>query len=199
MEPRLESCRPFAGTGLACVRGGRPVFRGLDFAVAPGEALVLLGPNGGGKSSLLRIMAGLLTPAAGTLTWDGKPLDSTHGGRIGWVGHLDAVKPALTVAEHLDRHGPAGAHSSAVDPFGLEPLWDLPARFLSAGQKRRLALGRLARRATPLWLLDEPTVGLDAASVAAFALFARSHLDEGGAIVAATHLDLGLPARELSL
>jgi len=189
----------FAGAGLACVRGDRLVFRGLGFTLAPGDALVLGGPNGSGKSSLLRLMAGLLVPTAGALTWDGVPVDAdreAQRARIGYLGHLDALKPALTVREtltlHARLHGGRADVAAALAALGVTALIDRPCRFLSAGQRRRVALARLLVAPAPLWLLDEPTVGLDEAGLAAFRAAAAAHRRAGGAIVAATHAALGL-------
>lgn len=190
----------FQGRGLRCIRGGRTVFAELDFAVAGGEALVLRGPNGSGKSSLLRLMAGLLPPAAGALSWDGEDIGDdreTHGARLHYVGHLDAVKPALTVAENLAvwvelRAGGTGAVASALARFGLDRLAETPARLLSAGQRRRLALARIAATPAPLWLLDEPTVALDTDAVAALEETVSQHCAGGGLAVVSTHVDLGL-------
>ena len=183
--------------GLAAFRGERLVFRDLDFAVPAGGALLLTGPNGSGKSTLLRLLAGLLRPAAGTLTWDGADALAdlpTHARRVAYVGHLDAVKPGLTTAENLQLAAriSGGAVRAALCAVGLEDLADLPARMLSAGQKRRLALARLALSQAPLWLLDEPTLGLDATSVERFAAMLATHRGGGGLVVAATHLPLPL-------
>jgi heme exporter protein A len=185
-------------TGLAALRGERLVFRDLDFAVAAGGALLLTGPNGSGKSTLLRLLAGLLRPAAGRLTWDGVDALSdlpAHAMRVAYVGHQDAVKPGLTAAENL--HFAArlsGADvGEALVTVGLEELADLPARMLSAGQKRRLALARLVLSRAPLWLLDEPTLGLDTASVERLGGMLGVHRARGGLLVAATHLALPLP------
>lgn len=191
--------------GLAAFRGERLVFRDLDFSVAAGGALLLTGPNGSGKSTLLRLLAGLLRPAAGTLTWDGDDAladPSAHARRVAYVGHQDAVKPGLTVAENL--HFAArltGARvADALAAVGLEELAELPARMLSAGQKRRLALARLALSHAALWLLDEPTLGLDAASVERFGGMLADHRAHGGLLVAATHLPLPISdAVELQL
>ncbi len=192
----------FAGVELTCVRGERKVFARLNFAFAEGEALVLRGPNGSGKSSLLRLMAGLLKPAAGTITWDGEPVGhdpEAHHRRLHYVGHLDSLKPALTVAENLAFW--AGLADGRVDPgnvkaalarFGLDHLSDVPARLLSAGQRRRLALARALATPAPLWLLDEPTVALDAESVAALERALGEHRAGGGMVVAATHAKLNL-------
>jgi heme exporter protein A len=196
----------FAGSGLACWRGERLVFRGLSFALGPGGALLLGGPNGSGKSSLLRMMAGLLPPLTGTLLWDGVPVaeDRTaHNARLHFIGHQDAVKPVLTTRETIDfwgglHGGNTGMH--ALERFGLAALADTPCRYLSAGQKKRLSLARLLASPAPLWLLDEPTTGLDAASVEALEAAMREHRAAGGIVVAATHIALDLAgAASLSL
>lgn len=188
---------------LAAFRGERLVFSGLSFAVPAGGALVLAGPNGSGKSTLLRVLAGLGRLEAGRLLWDEVDAlaDLTeHAERVAFVGHLDAVKPGLTVAENLafqaafvaSGSGPATTVETALSALGLTDLADLPARMLSAGQKRRLALSRLAFTRAPLWLLDEPTLGLDTAAIARFGVLLRAHRDRGGVIVAATHIPLPL-------
>ncbi len=184
--------------GLAAFRGERLVFRDLDFAVAAGGALLLTGPNGAGKSTLLRLLAGLLRPAAGRLTWNGEDALSdlpAHAGRVAYVGHQDAVKPGLTAAENL--HFAArlsGANvGEALAAVGLQELAELPARMLSAGQRRRLALARLALSHASLWLLDEPTLGLDTASVERLGGMLGAHRARGGLLVAATHLALPVP------
>ena len=187
--------------GLAAFRGERLVFRDLDFAVPAGGALVLAGPNGSGKSTLLRLLAGLGRPAAGRLLWDGRDALADlpgHAERVAYVGHLDAVKPGLTVGENLaffDRlvgSRDADRVIAALSDLGLADLADLPARMLSAGQKRRLALSRLALASAPLWLLDEPTLGLDTAAIARFGLLLATHRDRGGIVIAATHVPLPL-------
>jgi heme exporter protein A len=178
---------------LAVFRGERLVFRDLSFELPPGGALLLRGPNGAGKSSLLRALAGLTPLAAGTLRWENENAVEdlpTHAARIAWLGHLDAVKFALTAGEHV----PDPAALAAV---GLAGYRDLPAKFLSAGQKRRLALARIIASKAPLWLLDEPTNGLDTASIAMLApVFAR-HREAGGSIIASTHTPLDLPEAEV--
>jgi heme exporter protein A len=191
--------------GLAAFRGERLVLRDIDFALPFGSALLLSGPNGSGKSTLLRLIAGLLRPAAGKLTWNGADALAdlpAHARRVAYVGHLDAVKPGLTVAENLRfaaRVG-GGVVPEALAVVGLVDLADLPARLLSAGQRRRLALARLALSRAPLWLLDEPTLGLDAPSVDRLAGLLSAHRREGGMIVAATHLPLPITdAVELAL
>ena len=181
--------------GLAAFRGERLVFAGLSFAVASGGALLLTGPNGSGKSTLLRVLAGLGRAEAGRLLWDGADTLadlSTHAARVRSLGHQDAVKPGLTVAENLRFWGKADAVAQALEAVDLLRLADLPARMLSAGQKRRLAIARLAIGQAALWLLDEPTLGLDVASVARFGELLAAHRARGGIVVAATHLPLPL-------
>ncbi len=176
------------------------VFSGLDFAVNAGEALVLTGPNGSGKSSLLRIMAGLLAPVEGAVEWQGADISAdreAHAARLQYLGHLDAVKLALTAAENLRFWAALGPGSGSIAPalalFGIAPLADLPARFLSAGQRRRLALARIAMSEAPLWLLDEPTLALDAEGAAAVHAAIRKHCRTGGSCVVSTNTALDLP------
>jgi len=194
----------FEGRSLHCRRGGRDVFAALDFALPPGGALLLTGPNGSGKSSLLRLMAGLLKPAGGELLWDGRAIAEApedHAGRLHYLGHLDAVKPVLSVAENLQfwaaLRGTKGSFDAALARFALTDLAALPGRLLSAGQRRRLALARLVAAPAELWLLDEPSVGLDHASVVRLAAAIAEHRAGGGRVVVATHtaLDLGAPIR----
>jgi heme exporter protein A len=203
---------------LACLRGERVVFAGVSFAVPAGGALLLTGPNGAGKSSLLRVLAGLLPAAEGRLLWDGADAlaeRAAHARRLRYLSHADALKPALTARENLRFYarlwgggngGGGDAEAAALEALGLAALADLPARVLSAGQRRRLALARLALSdgaappAAPLWLLDEPSVGLDAAAVGRLGALLARHRAAGGMVVAATHLPLPLPdAAELRL
>ncbi len=184
----------FGAENLTCVRGERMVFRALSFRVEAGGALVLRGPNGTGKSSLLRLCAGFIAPAEGQLTWDGVAVDDDeHRARLAYVGHLDAVKPALSLRENVAfwaaLHG--GAVDAALDRFGLAALADVPGRYLSAGQKRRANLARLLVSPATLWLLDEPTTALDAAAVTLLAGVVAEHRARGGMVMAATHTDLG--------
>lgn len=184
---------------LACVRGGREVFRDLSFDLGSGEMMTLTGPNGSGKSSLLRQIAGLLDLSAGTLSLSGCADDQAIATQALYAGHLDAVKAPLTVRENLDfwadfYGSPAALVESALDGFELGSLATLPADVLSAGQKKRLGLARLLLTERPLWLLDEPTVSLDKASIGLLGSFMRAHLAKGGLILGATHVDLGIEA-----
>lgn len=184
-------------TDLACERGGRRVFEAVSFRLAPGGALVVTGPNGAGKSSLLRLLAGLVRPAAGTLVLEGAEEGARVAEAAHYFGHLDALKPSLSVAENLAFwrafFGPTGAGiDDALDTVGLGHIADLPAAYLSAGQRRRLALSRLLVSKRPIWLMDEPTSALDAASEARLVELMAAHRRDGGMIVAATHQPLGL-------
>ncbi len=193
------------GSGLAAeavsaFRGERLVLRGVDLRVERGGALLLLGENGSGKSTLLRVLAGLKRPDAGRVTWDGTDIDDDPA-PVAYLGHLDAIKLGLTVAENLRIAATGRPLEPALEAMDLGRLRDLPARMLSAGQRRRLALARLALApAAGLWLLDEPTLGLDAASVERLGAMLARHREDGGVVVAATHLPLPLPdAAELRL
>ncbi len=173
---------------LAVFRGERLVFRNIGFSLGPGRAILVRGPNGAGKSTLLRALAGLTPLAAGRLTWNGEDaLEDlpSHAARIAWLGHLDAVKLALTAAEHVSA-------PDALAALGLASFADLPAKFLSAGQKRRLALARVTASGAPLWLLDEPTNGLDTVSIAMLEAVLARHLAGGGMVIASTHTPLDL-------
>ncbi len=183
---------------LACTRAGRRVFAGVCFVVRAGEAALLTGPNGAGKSSLLRVLAGLIPPERGAARLGAVSLAADREGfqeRVAYAGHLDAVKPQLSVTANLalwaQLYGGGGV-AAALETFGLDRIADLPAAYCSAGQKRRLGLARLLVAERALWLLDEPTVSLDAASVAVFADVVRGHLARGGLAIAATHAPLGL-------
>jgi heme exporter protein A len=184
---------------LAIERGGRRLFSGLSFEVASGSALIVTGPNGAGKSSLLRALSGFLPVEAGGFALDGGDPERTVGEQAHYLGHTDALKSALTANENLAfLTGALGgepsreANRAALARVGLAHVIDFPARALSAGQKRRVALARLLVADRPLWLLDEPTAALDAAAQAAFAAIMQSYLDRGGIVVAATHAPLGL-------
>ena len=189
---------------LSCQRGGRSVFEGLGFSVTAGEALLVIGRNGAGKSSLLRMIAGLLRIAGGTLSLTGGDPERSIGEQAHYLGHSDALKPALTVEENLAFWtawlGGAGEPHEALTAVALESLAELPAAYLSAGQRRRLSIARLVAVKRPLWLLDEPTSALDTASQGVLLDLMRAHIAGGGMIVAATHLPLGIGgARELTL
>jgi heme exporter protein A len=186
---------------LACRRGGRDVFAGIDFSLAAGQAVAVTGRNGAGKSSLLRIVAGLLRPAGGRLWLEGGDPELTIAEQAHYLGHQDAVKPSLTVTENL--HFWAGFFGGgtikmqeALESVGLGGIATLPAAYLSAGQRRRLSIARLLAVKRPIWLLDEPTSTLDAAGRDRLAALMQSHLAAGGLILAATHGALGLSAAE---
>lgn len=181
--------------GLACARGGVPLLEGVSFALSPGQALVLRGPNGCGKTTLLRCIAGLQPITEGRISCDPEA--------IAYAAHADGIKATLSVAENLsfwaDIYG-TGQIDAALDQMNLRALGNRAAQNLSAGQKRRLGLARLLVTGRMIWVLDEPTVSLDAASVALFADVVRAHLAAGGMALIATHIDLGLPeARQLEL
>jgi len=190
---------------LTCNRGGRDVFTGLSFSVSGGEALVVTGRNGAGKSSLLRMIAGLVHVAAGRLALAGGEDDASIAEQSHYLGHHDAMKPSLSVSENLQFWAEflgsgRQAVPSALEAVGLAPLASLPAAYLSAGQRRRLSIARLVAVTRPLWLLDEPTSALDVASQTRLAELMRSHLAGGGMIVAAAHGPIGLDnAREMKI
>jgi heme exporter protein A len=201
----MPSPQRLVGERLICERGGREVFRDVSFSLDAGRALALVGPNGAGKSSLLRLTAGLVRPAGGTLVLEGFDSELTVGEQAHYLGHLDALKPALTVAENLDfwiralGGGPGLGCGAALERVGLTRLVDLPAQYLSAGQRRRLALARLLVVHRPLWLLDEPTTALDIASQGRLFELIAAHLAEGGLVMAATHQPLAVATDELKL
>lgn len=177
---------------LAVARGGMRAVEGVSFTLDPGQALILRGPNGIGKTTLLRTVAGLQPPTAGRIETDPEA--------IAYAAHADGLKAALTVTENLrfwaDVFG-TGEIAPAIAAMNLELLTDRFAHNLSAGQKRRLGLARLLVTGRPVWVLDEPTVSLDTASVALFASAVRAHLAAGGAALMATHIDLGIPEAEV--
>jgi heme exporter protein A len=192
-----------SATGLACLRGASEVFREVTFSVASGEALLVTGPNGAGKTSLLRTIAGLLRLSAGTLQLAGGDPEASIGEQAHFLGHLDVLKTSPSVSENLafwTRYLGGGEPRPALERVGLGRLGDVPAGYLSAGQRRRLSLARLVAIARPIWLLDEPTAGLDAAAKAMLLDLAHRHLASGGMIVAATHGPFGLvDAQEITL
>jgi heme exporter protein A len=182
------------------VRGGRLVFADLAFALGPGEALVLRGPNGTGKSTLLRLLAGFLAPSAGRAAWNGQPValaSPDHHRRLHFVGHADPVKAPLSVAENVAfaaaLAGGEADSAKGLEAFGLAELASTPGRFLSSGQRRRTTLARLLATPRPLWLLDEPGVGLDAAHRGRLEEAIAAHRKSGGMCIVATHGDVALP------
>jgi heme exporter protein A len=191
---------------LACTRGDRKLFDGLSFRVSAGQALAVEGANGAGKTSLLRMLAGFLVPAAGRIVLKSAQAEihesEERGKTIGWLGHQDGLKPQLTVREQLDffarLHG-APAEAGVLKQVGLERQAELPCRYLSAGQRRRLALARLLASDRPVWLLDEPFAALDASGQALVAQLMARHCGHGGIIIAATHEPLGLGNESLKL
>ena len=194
-----------SATDLACRRGGREVFAGVSFSIAGGESLTIRGRNGAGKSSLLRMTVGLVRVAGGRLALEGGDPELTIGEQAHYLGHLDALKPSLSVVENL-RFWSDFLGAAAVDlgeplrAVGLDALADLPAAYLSAGQRRRLSIARLLAVKRPLWLLDEPTSTLDAAAQTKLGEIMRAHLAGGGIMLAATHSPLQLEGtRELNL
>ncbi len=194
-----------SGSDLACQRGGREVFTGVSFSVASGEALTIVGRNGAGKSSLLRMVVGLVRIADGRIALVGGDPELNVAEQAHYLAHQDALKPSLSVAENL-RFWSGFLGTGAADiaeplaPDGLDTLADLPAAYLSAGQRRRLSIARILAVKRPIWLLDEPTSALDAAAQERLAEFMRVHIAGGGLILAATHSALGLNnARELRL
>ncbi|HYR66519.1 MAG TPA: heme ABC exporter ATP-binding protein CcmA [Reyranella sp.] len=209
MAPALLEVLLLEVEGLACRRGGRRVFDRLSFTLVGGELLALTGRNGSGKTSLLRALALLVRPDTGTIRWQGTDVQAepeTWRGRLAWLGHLDGLKADLSVrenllvAERLRGGGPAEDRLDGVlIAFDLASLALRPVRTLSAGQRRRTALARVALSQAPVWLLDEPLNALDQPAQGAFRAALAQHLAAGGLALAATHADLGLPARTLDL
>jgi heme exporter protein A len=191
-------------TALTVSRGERVLFRDLSFHIGPGEAVALTGANGAGKTTLLRTLAGFIRPDAGTVTFADIDPAEARAHRIHWLGHLDGLKTGRRAREELDFQArwsgaEADGIAAAIAGLALEPLLDLEVRKLSAGQRRRLAFARLIAAPRPLWLLDEPFAPLDTRWRAALGLMMQAHLDRGGAILAAVHDPLPVPARVLDI
>jgi heme exporter protein A len=188
-------------TNLECVRGDRPLFRGLSFAVRPGELLHVAGANGSGKTTLLRTLCGLSRPATGEIRWhntDIRELGDDYHQQLAYVGHLNGIQGELTARENLrvaaclvGATGPADT-DAVLAQVGLAAYRDFPAKILSQGQKRRLALARLAVARKPLWILDEPFSALDAHSLGAMTALLSDHLATGGMIIITSHQDLAI-------
>ena len=199
----------FLGEKLTCIRGERVIFTNLNFSINEGEVLYLKGPNGSGKSTLLRLMAGLLPPTSGALTWNNKYINDDERlfrSLIHYVGHQDAIKTGLTVEENLhfwaemnSHMKEAGTVQKALKEFSLDNLSTLPARFLSAGQRKRLNLARLSATSAPLWLLDEPSNSLDSDSVKILSRAISEHQQKGGMVAIATHEKLDINSNTLNL
>jgi len=184
---------------ISCERGGRLIFEGLSFTLEAGELLELRGANGAGKSSLLRLIAGLNQSRSGTMVLEDAPPDSSVSELSHYIGHADANKSALTLRQNLDfwaKFLGNGKVEHGLAAFDLDAIADDPARLLSSGQKRRLSLARLAVVSRPLWLLDEPTVGLDQNSVGKLNELLKTHLSEGGMALVATHADLDVKTKK---
>lgn len=191
-------------SGLTLTRGERVLFRGFDLTLASGEAVALTGANGAGKTSLLRALAGFLRPEGGSIAFADVDPAEARAKHIHWLGHLDGLKGARRAREELGFQAEwlgadAAGIAAAVDVLALEPLLDLEVRKLSAGQRRRLAFARLIATQRPIWLLDEPFAPLDARWRAALGLIMQAHLEKGGAILAAVHDPLPVPARAVEI
>lgn len=192
----------FRVANIGCHRAGKRVLAGVSLVLQPGQAMILRGPNGAGKSSLLRVLAGLLPPSEGTARlngWDLRESPEDYGAGLAYAGHQDALKPAFRFGEQLafwaaldGASDPMARARAALVAMDLAHLADQPVHHGSAGQKRRLGLARLLVLQRSLWLLDEPTVSLDAKATAVFADQIRAHCAKGGMALIATHIDLGL-------
>jgi len=194
----------FTGENIRCIRGERLVLDGTGFQLADGGVMILKGANGAGKSTLLRLMAGLMRPVSGQISWDGSDIaeDATeHNQRIVYIGHADAIKPLLSVSENVsfwaELSGQAGmTPEMAMQTFSIDHLKDLPARYLSAGQRRRVGLCRMLTAGASLWLLDEPTTALDVETTEVLTGVIDRHRQGGGMVVLSTHGEMGLADTE---
>jgi heme exporter protein A len=189
----------FSGENILCFRGERIVFANLSFRIQSGEAIILSGANGTGKSTLLRLMAGLLKPSKGEVKWDNKNIfddPEGHNAHLNYAGHADVIKPVLSVRENIAFWASLRPTSFNIDvaleAFGISYLTDVPGRFLSAGQKRRVNLARIIASPTKLWLLDEPTTALDIDAISNLEREIATHRASGGMVIASTHSEIGL-------
>lgn len=203
----MSAAGPFAVRGLSCVRGDKVLFAGLSFELRPGQAIHVRGPNGLGKTTLLRALCGLSRPARGDIRWGGErvsDLAEEFTGEVAYVGHLNGIQGELTALENLRvasrvfaRRGAPGANAEeALHRVGLGALGSRPARHLSQGQKRRLALARLLVLRRPFWILDEPFTALDAASVESLSSLIGQHTAGGGLALIVSHQAFDLPGVE---
>ena len=193
--------------GLSCVRGERRLFAGIDLAVEPGHWLHVRGENGSGKTSLLRMLAGLAAPAAGEICWNGEPIKRAgedYRRELLYLGHHAAVKEDLTALENLELSAAVDGDEldetqamKALALFGLKGREDLPVRFLSAGQKRRVLLARLLTRRARLWILDEPFTALDVKAVDFLGTLVQQHVADGGMAVVTSHQAMPMPGAKV--
>ncbi len=193
----------FSGHNLTCIRNGRVVFEEINFKIAEESALIIQGPNGSGKSSLLRITAGLLRPYNGYLEWKNSRLEAEMITQlIAYMGHLDAIKPSLTVYENISFWGQVNKEKNlnidlVLESLKLSHLIDLPAGYLSAGQKRRLNFARIFSSKAKFWILDEPTVSLDSKTSDLFFEILKNHLFNGGLAMIATHNQINIDSTKI--
>ena len=194
----------FSATNLSVNRGDRPVFQNLSFEISSGELLKLVGPNGSGKSTLLKTLAGLIEGASGDILNGGRSVQGDRewtAGNICYLGHKNALKREFTVLENIEfwatLWGNQDKITSSIHQMGIDYLTDTPVRYLSSGQTRRTALARSLCHGVGIWLFDEPTVGLDDQGLSLLASAMKNHLNGGGMIICATHVDLGLSETSL--